>query len=101
MYWENRQKPRHTAQRYLELSGIIDLRRHCLSIVSSIQHQAAMMYITSNIPALLSEVELWVQSGAESQGAEQRRILRDTLDLVEDKIKTACSVIGNQHDILS
>lgn len=68
---------------HLELSGILDARRHCMSIVASSQRRTAMRYMNDQIPAFLAQVDLWVQSGARSASEERREIILRTLDDVE------------------
>jgi hypothetical protein len=71
----------------LELSGIIQLRKHCISIVSERQLQAATRYMARKIPALLDSLQLWVQSGSGSVSVERKQVIRDTLSKVEKKLQ--------------
>ena len=76
-YWRLRNKPADTARPLLQLSGIIAVRTHCISIVEKSQLRAVKRYIRDSIPAILSEVTLWVQSGAGSVSAERKKALHE------------------------
>ncbi|TID05081.1 Nuclear GTPase SLIP-GC [Colletotrichum higginsianum] len=86
-YWAKRSMPRDDALPSLELSCILDLRKHCLSIVADTQLEAAKQFVVNDIPALVGDVALWVQSGAGSTDAEHKRAVRETLDEVERRLK--------------
>jgi hypothetical protein len=85
-YWEKRGQPRDLALPFLQLSGILAVRKHCLSIVGESQLRIAATYVADEIPAHLADVELWVQSGECSASAEQKRRVRATLDAVEEEL---------------
>jgi hypothetical protein len=55
-------------------------------MVADRQLQVATKYIQDDIPALLEDVELWVQSGAGSVGAEQKAAIRETLSTLEARL---------------
>lgn len=88
IYWDNRELSRDDALPILYLSGIIAVRRHCISIVADSQLRAVTKYIRNSIPAILSEIALWVESGAESAGTERKQAVRDTLNVVEARLRT-------------
>ncbi|OAL35776.1 hypothetical protein AYO20_04926 [Fonsecaea nubica] len=88
LYWAHRRKPKAEAMPSLQLSGILEVRKYCLSIVAQSQLRAAVEYMTNAIPALLGSVELWVQSGAGSLGAERKQAVRDTIRGIESKLDT-------------
>ncbi|KAF6831532.1 Nuclear GTPase SLIP-GC 3 [Colletotrichum plurivorum] len=78
-YWSKRSEPKDLALPSLQLSGILTLRKHCLSIVADTQLKSAITFVCSDIPALLDDVALWVESGAGSANSERKRaILRQT-----------------------
>ncbi|UNI24883.1 hypothetical protein JDV02_010602 [Purpureocillium takamizusanense] len=83
LYWDSRDKPSNDALPYLHLSSIMAVRRHCIAIVSTSQHAAATHYMKHKVPALLAEIQLWVQSTAENAGSEMGHELRDALDTIE------------------
>lgn len=86
-YREYRLEPKDQALPFLQLSGIIAVRKHCLSIVAESQLQIVTKYVRDDIPALLGDVELWVQSGAGTADAEQKRVVRETLNTLESQLK--------------
>ncbi|KAJ0381938.1 hypothetical protein COL922a_013543 [Colletotrichum nupharicola] len=82
-YWSKATLPKDEAIPYLQLSGIIALRKHCLSIIADRQLRLTTKFVTNDIPALLGEAGLWVESGAGSANAEQKSAVRRTLDKIE------------------
>uniref|UniRef100_A0A0D2XYF0 Uncharacterized protein n=1 Tax=Fusarium oxysporum (strain Fo5176) TaxID=660025 RepID=A0A0D2XYF0_FUSOF len=87
IYWQNRNARKSEAERYLHLSGIMQVRRHCISIVANSQRRIATQYMKDQIPALLADIELWVQSGARTASEERREALCQTLDSVERRLR--------------
>lgn len=85
-YWEHRQKPKEEALPVLRLSGILDVRKNCISIVAESQLCAATEYMKNTIPALLGSIELWVQSGSGSASAERKRDIRNVLDRMQSEL---------------
>lgn len=92
IYWENRNKERDIYKRHLDLSGVRPLRRHCISIMSESQHQAARRYMRDEIPVLVAKVELWVQSGAGTLDAERKQNIVRVCNEIEDRL-SAVSVV--------
>ncbi|KAM5344685.1 hypothetical protein ACJ41O_010547 [Fusarium nematophilum] len=86
-YWDQRQEPKQTSLPFLQLSGILLVRKHCISIVANSQRRIATRYMKDQIPALLAQVNLWVQSGARTAGEEQREALCRRLDEVERRLR--------------
>jgi len=58
-----------------------------MSIVSDSQLRIATEYLQGDIPNLLSNVQLWVQSGAGSADAEQKEETRRALDELEARLR--------------
>ncbi|KAF4497513.1 hypothetical protein FAGAP_6314 [Fusarium agapanthi] len=87
IYWQNRTARKSEARRHLELSGILQVRKHCISIVANSQRRIATQYMKDQIPALLADIELWVQSGARTASEERREALCQTLDSVERRLR--------------
>lgn len=83
LYWEQRNKPVRESKPFLELSGILDLRRHCIGIVAESHLRATVEYIRDEIPALLGSIELWVQAGAGNASAERRQQILDVVSTVQ------------------
>jgi hypothetical protein len=90
-YWEHRTRPKEEALPFLRLSGILQVRKYCLSIVAESQLCAAIEYMTDAIPALLGSVELWVQSGSGSLSAERKQAMRNTLEEIQCALDTVSS----------
>ena len=86
-YWTHRDKRKNQALPYLHLSGILNLRRHCISIVAQSQLRAAKSYIEDELPALLRSIELWVQSGSGGIDAERRRAIRDGVGRINSQLQ--------------
>lgn len=84
LYWSVRDQAAHRALPTLELSGILAMRRHFLSIVASSQLRAARTYINDEVPNILSQIDLWVQSGARQGSEERRAVIRQTILEVEE-----------------
>lgn len=88
LYWDKRDlKPQDKAAPFLELSGIVAIRRHCMGLVSENQLRVATKYLRDDIPNLLSNLELWVQTGAGTADAEKKREVREALGLFEDRLR--------------
>ncbi|KAK0644136.1 hypothetical protein B0T16DRAFT_438330 [Cercophora newfieldiana] len=89
LYWNYRSVcPKEKAVPFLELSGIISVRRHCIAIVSDSQLRIATAYLRDRIPDLLSNLQLWVQSGESgSANAERKQAIRETLNALEQKLR--------------
>ncbi|PQK15746.1 hypothetical protein BB8028_0006g00680 [Beauveria bassiana] len=89
LYQKKRQAKMEIAQAYINLSGIIDLRRHCVSIVSANQHREASGFMKTDIPKLLAAIDLWVQSGEDTWDGELRAAVKTALDDVEARLESA------------
>lgn len=90
-YWNNRDLPKDVSLDFLELSGMIEVRKHCISIVAESQLRTATLFMKENIPALVDSLRLWVQSGSGSLSAERKIAIRDTLDKAERKLRKVCT----------
>jgi hypothetical protein len=90
-YWSKHDQPRDEALPLLYLSGILTLRRHCISIVSESQYHSAVCFMRNDVAALLSDIELWIQLGAPSLDAENKREICNLVDTVERRIKVVRS----------
>jgi flagellin-like hook-associated protein FlgL len=66
-------------------------------MVADRQLRVATKYIQDDIPALLEDVELWVQSGAGSVDAEQKAAIRETLNNLEARLNR----VGNHSGMSS
>ncbi|KAI1844902.1 hypothetical protein JX266_008918 [Neoarthrinium moseri] len=86
-YWQNRDLPADEFAKFLELSGIMALRRHCISIVSESQFRGASKFMKHDISALISDVELWAQAGAPSLDAERKQVICEALDIIDGRLR--------------
>ncbi|KAK1989740.1 hypothetical protein LX36DRAFT_594126 [Colletotrichum falcatum] len=96
-YWARRRLSKDDALPSLRLSGILALRRHCLAIIGDSQLRIARGFVTNDLPALLGDVALWIESGAGTASAEQKRSVRKALDKVEDRLKR--DLVGRDSDL--
>lgn len=87
MYQEKRKLDKSVALKYLNLSGIIEARKHLVAVVGESQLRASKNFLEHNVPALLRDVELWVQSGAGSASAEEKQAVRHVLRKAERKLE--------------
>ena len=55
--------------------------------MASSQLRIAMKYLNDDIPALLGDIQLWVQAGAGNVDAERREEVRQVLSIVEARMK--------------
>ncbi|KAM7213793.1 nuclear GTPase SLIP-GC 3, partial [Rhypophila decipiens] len=94
LYWEHQNSPKDKALPWLELSGIISLRKHCVAMVSESQLRIATNYMDNDIRSLINSIELWVQSGAGTETAERKALVRETLDVIEGRLKRS---LGGRH----
>lgn len=83
MYRKKRNLDKSVSGKYLSLSGVIDVRRHFIAAVGESQLRASKNFLEHNVPALLRDIELWVQSGAGSASAEEKQAVRLVLGKVE------------------
>ncbi|KAE9378390.1 hypothetical protein N431DRAFT_400024 [Stipitochalara longipes BDJ] len=97
MYQEHRSAPKDAALPFLRLSGILAVRKHCIAMVASNQLRSALKYINDDIPALLGDIQLWVQSGAGTLDAERRMEIREVLNVLETRLKR--NLTGNASHI--
>lgn len=87
IYWDHREQPKADSLPWLKLSGILEIRKHCISIVAHRQRQAAQRYMRDDIPALLAQISLWVQSGARTASQERREALCRVLENTEKQLR--------------
>lgn len=91
IYWDNREKSATAALPYLDLSGIVELRRYCIGIVAQSRLRATREYIKDEIPAFLGSVELWVEAGSGNGSAERKQQILNAVSAVQlelDKVRS-------------
>lgn len=87
MYQEKRKLGKSVSRKYLSLSGVIEVRRHFIAAVGESQLRASKNFLEHNVPALLRDIELWVQSGAGSASAEEKQAVTRVLGKVEKNLE--------------
>jgi hypothetical protein len=91
MYWENREKSADIALPHLRFSGILELRRYCISIVAESRLQATQTFIQEAIPTLIGSVQLWVEAGSGDASAESKQRVLDAVSTIQhelDKVRS-------------
>ncbi|XWW92842.1 hypothetical protein V2A60_000769 [Cordyceps javanica] len=88
LYSKRRNARLSAALPFLQLSGIIELRRHCISIVSANQHREASVFVKTDVPKLLADIGLWAQSGVDTLDGERRAAVKVVLDNVENRLQS-------------
>jgi hypothetical protein len=86
IYWDHREKPVATSTAYLNLSGIIELRKYCIGIVADSQLRATTEFINNQVPAFLGSVELWVGAGSGNANAERKQQILDAVSTVQEAL---------------
>jgi hypothetical protein len=86
IYWEHRAKARGSSRPFLDLSGIIQLRKHCISIVSECQYRSATRYMNEDVPELLVQLQLWVGSSTANATEERRANIRQVVETIERQL---------------
>ncbi|KAF1998022.1 hypothetical protein P154DRAFT_440141 [Amniculicola lignicola CBS 123094] len=76
-YWQYRERTADLSSQALVLSGILDLRRHCIGIVAESHIRSVAEYINDSTPAFLDSVDLWVQAGSGGSSAERKQQILD------------------------
>jgi hypothetical protein len=85
-YWDNRNRPAHIALEYLQLSGILELRRYCIGVVAQSRLQATQTFIKDGIPALIGSVELWVEAGSGNASAESKQRVLHAVATIQQEV---------------
>lgn len=78
---------REQAQKYIQLSGIVQLRRYCQSVPAEAQWRATATFLEAQVPAFLGSVSQWTLSAPGSISAGRAAALRMILGVEESTIK--------------
>lgn len=100
LWWDHREDHLRDASPWLELSGIISFRRHCIGLVAAHQMQDASIFMRERIPALVSAVDLWVQSGSGRIADEAREQISKASEEAEHILQRV-SAMGRTYPIAS
>lgn len=87
MYRDHRDGDVRRALPYLELSGIMAVRQHCIAILSDSQHLAATDYMRHRVQALLDSIQVWVQSLTEIADVQKHKALQEALVTIKTWLK--------------
>ncbi|CAO2651427.1 Nn.00g039970.m01.CDS01 [Neocucurbitaria sp. VM-36] len=99
MYEENREKPAMVALPYLNLSGILELRRYCIGIVVQSRLRATREYIKDKIPAFLGSVELWIEAGSGNASAEKKQQTLDAVSAIQRELNELTSPVSQVKNV--
>jgi hypothetical protein len=97
MYQENREKPARVASPYLQLSGIVELRGHCIGIVAQSRIRATQAFIKDKIPAFLGSVQLWIEAGFGNASAESKRKTLEAVSNIQLELDQVCTLGRFEH----
>jgi len=86
LYWDHRTNPANVALPYLQLSGIINLRQHCIGIVAEDNLYATKTYVNNEVPAFLGSLQLWVNAGAGNASAERRQGILGKVSMIQREL---------------
>jgi hypothetical protein len=86
VYWNNREKPHDVAMPYLTLSGILDLRRHCIGVVAQSRLRAIRILIKDEIPAFIGSISLWVEAGFGDPSTESKKQILDAVSTMQQEL---------------
>ncbi|CAI7660451.1 unnamed protein product [Penicillium crustosum] len=86
LYSEHRNSDPTQADRYLELTGIRELRRYCQLVPAEAQMRATTAFLEDEVPAMVGSILQWALSGTDPVTAEKaaqlRRVLRNSQDVL-------------------
>lgn len=87
LYRDNRENPASIAFPFLELSGILELRRYCIGLVAQSRLQATQTFIKDHLPALIGSVELWTEAGFGNASAESKQRVLAVVISIQQKLE--------------
>lgn len=87
MYEEKRHGLAAEAKPYLQLSGIIELRRHCMGISAESHLRQTKEYINHRIPAFVASLELWAQTKLGNTSEERNQQVLQVVSAAQKYIK--------------
>ncbi|KAH8688821.1 hypothetical protein BGW36DRAFT_392225 [Talaromyces proteolyticus] len=99
IYSQERNKPVQESLPFLNLSGILGLRRYCIGIVAESHLRASTEYIKNEIPALLGSVELWIQAASVNTNAERKQQITDAVSVIQSELDGLTSPVSRISDI--
>ena len=99
LYHDNRHEPEKIAMPFLQLSGILQLRRYCIGIVARSRLHATQDFIGDQIPAFLGSVMLWVEAGSGNASAKAKQQTLDAVSAIQSEMRqvSELKVIRTEH----
>lgn len=83
LYRDHRDVPGETPRKWLDLSGIIALRRHCLGLMAERQLEDATAFMKDDLPNLVTDISLWVQASSGKITEKTRKQVHEACQEVE------------------
>ncbi|KAF4771133.1 hypothetical protein HAV15_012667 [Penicillium sp. str.  len=87
LYSEHRNSDPTQADRYLELTGIRELRRYCQLVPAEAQMRATTAFLEDEVPAMVGSIRQWALSGTDPVTAEKAAQLRRILNESQDALR--------------
>ncbi|KAJ5759389.1 hypothetical protein N7520_006545 [Penicillium odoratum] len=83
LYRDHREDPPDSAEAYLKLIGILDMRRYCQLVPAEAGLRATWAFLTHQVPSLLGSIRQWLLAGSDAITAEKAATLSRALKYVE------------------
>lgn len=83
-YFKHRYDEQKRAESRLELSGIVNLRKHCHSIPAGAQFEAASAFMEHEVPAFLGSLKQWAVAGADEVNEEKAKYMKGIMKSLEE-----------------
>ncbi|QKX56123.1 uncharacterized protein TRUGW13939_03223 [Talaromyces rugulosus] len=99
IYWQERDKPTQKALPFLNLSGIIELRRYCIGIVAESHLKETINYMKHEIPTLLNSVQIWIDASLGDANAERKQEILNTVSAIQRELDDFVSPVSRINDI--
>lgn len=90
LYSEHRNSDPTQADRYLELTGIRELRRYCQLVPAEAQMRATTAFLEDEVPAMVGSIRQWALSGTDPVTAEKAAQLRRVSRDCQDALRRVC-----------
>ncbi|KAJ5295831.1 hypothetical protein N7508_010652 [Penicillium antarcticum] len=87
LYSEHRNGDPTQADRYLDLTGIRDLRRYCQLVPAEAQMRATTAFLEDEVPAMVGSIRQWALSGTDPVTAEKAAELRRVLNESQEALR--------------
>jgi hypothetical protein len=98
IYWQERDKPTQKALPFLNLSGIIELRRYCIGIVAESHLKETINYMKNEIPTLLNSVQIWIDASLGDANAERKQEILNTVSAIQRELDEVRSLRNSMRN---